>query len=58
MNMTYLLLSPPEPELAERLKKRFPATFGGPLPVEPVVRKSHKKDRRDSGRDSLIPQAA
>ena len=58
MNMTYLLLSPPDPELAKRLQKRFPATFGGPRPVETSVRKARAKERRDSRHDSLMPQAA
>lgn len=58
MNMTYLLLSPPDPELAKRLQHRFPAIFDGPRPVQDVVRKSRDEERRHPGRDSLIPQAA
>ncbi|MGB5521792.1 MAG: hypothetical protein WBM96_04435 [Polyangiales bacterium] len=58
MNMTYLLLNPPDPELAKLLRERFPTAFGGRRLVEDSARHADGSDRREPLRDSLMPQAA
>ncbi|MGB5366711.1 MAG: hypothetical protein WBM75_10585 [Polyangiales bacterium] len=56
--MTYLLLNPPDPELAKLLRERFPTAFGGRRLVEDSARHADGSDRREPLRDSLMPQAA
>lgn len=58
MNMTYFLLNPREPELANRLRKRFPATFGGPRRLHEEAREVETKSPEGSGTHIPFPQAA
>lgn len=58
MNLTYLLLTHPEPELAERLRKRFPATFGGPRHIEEIARRNESEDLDGSGTNIPFLQVA
>lgn len=58
MSMTYLILRAAEPELANRLRKRFPATFGGPRQVEESSHETETEGQGESGTRILLPQAA
>ena len=58
MDLTYLLLTHPEPELAERLRRRFPTTFGGPRGVEEGARQTETENLDGSGTDIPVLQAA
>lgn len=58
MNMTYLLLSPPDPELAKRLRERFPTMFGALRVADSNAQGAGGSNPREHIRDSLIPQAA